>query len=105
MEEPPCQEEPTWLAQFRRTQELSAQWLRAAGLLLTVLATLLCFVFYMTCRQCLFAVLLFCAVLCPCIHPLNAPLWLAIVLLTVGGWSFTSGSLSVSWDPGLSSVK
>jgi hypothetical protein len=28
---------------------------------------------------------------------LNAPLWLAILLLTIGGWSFTAGALEVRW--------
>lgn len=105
---PPCQELPctappyrpeeeTWVSQCRRARLLSAQWMDCGVLCLTVLSLVLCLVFYFICPNCLFAVLLFCAILCPCIHPLNAPLWLAIILLTVSGWSFTVGSFSVAW--------
>ena len=93
---PPCPE--AWLAQLRRAREVSAEWLQCAGFFMTGLAILLCALFYFTCQKCLFGVLLFCAVLCPCVHPLNAPLWLAIVLLTMSGWSFTAGAFSISWN-------
>jgi hypothetical protein len=91
----PCQE--TWMAQCRHAKLLSTQWLECAVLALTVTALFLCGLSYLFCPNCLFAILLFCAFLCPCIHPLNAPLWVAIILLIISGWSFTTGAFSVSW--------
>ena len=64
----------------------------------TLITLILCVVSYTYCQQCLFALLIVSACLCPFFHPMNAPLWLAIVLLTVGGWNFTVGALTVSWN-------
>ena len=64
----------------------------------TLLALILCVVSFFFCQNCLFALLIISACLCPFFHPMNAPLWLAIVLLTVGGWNFTMGALTVSWN-------
>lgn len=64
----------------------------------TVFVIILCLVSFFFCQQCLFFLLIFSACLCPFFHPMNAPLWLAIVLLTVGGWNFTMGALTVTWN-------
>lgn len=64
----------------------------------TVLTLILCFISFIFCKQCLFMILIVSACLCPFFHPMNAPLWLAIVLLTVGGWNFTMGALTVTWN-------
>jgi hypothetical protein len=64
----------------------------------TLVALLLCVISFFTCQECLFALLIVSACLCPFFHPMNAPLWLAIVLLTVGGWNFTVGALTVTWN-------
>ncbi len=64
----------------------------------TVFVIILCLVSFLFCQQCLFMLLIFSACLCPFFHPMNAPLWLAIVLLTVGGWNFTMGALTVTWN-------
>ena len=64
----------------------------------TLLLLFLCIVSFIVCKECLFAILIVSGCLCPFFHPLNAPLWLAIVLLTVGGWSFTTGAISISWE-------
>jgi hypothetical protein len=61
-------------------------------------ALVLCLVFYMLCPRCLFGILLLSACLCPFFNSMNAPLWLAIVLLTMSGWSFTAGAFSISWN-------
>lgn len=64
----------------------------------TLAALVLCLVFYIFCPRCLFAILLVSACLCPFFNSMNAPLWLAIVLLTMSGWSFTAGAFSISWN-------
>ncbi len=64
----------------------------------TLITLILCVVSYGYCQQCLFVLLVVSACLCPFFHPMNAPLWLAIVLLTVGGWNFTVGALTVTWN-------
>ena len=92
----PCEDE-AWIAQCKRAKLLSTQWLDCGIVCLTVFLLVMCAVSYIFCPNCLFAILMFCAILCPCVHPLNAPLWLAIVLLTLSGWSFTVGAFSVSW--------
>lgn len=64
----------------------------------TLLTLILCVASFVFCQECLFALLIVSACLCPFFHPMNAPLWLAIVLLTVGGWNFTVGALTVTWN-------
>jgi hypothetical protein len=64
----------------------------------TLLAIILCLISFIFCKQCLFLILIISACLCPFFHPMNAPLWLAIVLLVVGGWNFTMGALTVTWN-------
>ena len=64
----------------------------------TCASLLLCVLAFLYCTECLFMILIISACLCPFFHPMNAPLWLAIVLLTVGGWNFTMGALTVTWN-------
>jgi hypothetical protein len=90
--------EDEWVHYNYKTRNVQDQARNWAVLCLTILSILLCLVFYMTCKQCLFAILIFSACLCPFFHPMNAPLWLAIVLLIVSGWTFTTGALTVSWS-------
>jgi hypothetical protein len=85
------------LVHQRRVQALSEESRSCGILCFTALMLFLCFVSYLYCQECLFAILIVSACLCPFFHPLNAPLWLAIVMLTLGGWTFTTGALQVSW--------
>jgi len=87
----------SWVVHARRVQSMSEQSRGCGMLLFTILLLVLCLASFMFCQECLFGILIISACLCPFFHPLNAPLWLAIVLLTVGGWSFTTGALSISW--------
>jgi hypothetical protein len=84
----------------QRIKALTARHQDSGVLCFTAAALVLCVAFYVFCPRCLFAVLLLSACLCPFFNAMNAPLWLAIVLLTLSGWSFTAGSLSVSWSAG-----
>jgi uncharacterized membrane protein len=87
-----------WVHYNYRTKSIQDHARNWAVLCLTIITILLCLVFYVICRECLFAVLIFSACLCPFFHPMNAPLWLAILLLVVSGWTFTTGALTVSWS-------
>lgn len=89
-----------WVVHANRTKYIAGQFHDLGVLCFMLICLVLCVVFYMTCPRCLFGILLLSACLCPFFHPMNAPLWLAIVLLTVSGWSFTTGSLSISWNNG-----
>lgn len=96
-----CKHEPTqcpgWVVHARRVQSISEQSRGCAVLSFTALLLILCLASFAYCQECLFGILIISACLCPFFHPLNAPLWLAIVLLTIGGWTFTTGALSISW--------
>jgi hypothetical protein len=56
-----------------------------------------CLAAYLQCYYCLFAVIGICSVVCWCDVFMNIPLWLAILLLLYGGWTFTSESLVIRW--------
>ena len=86
-----------WVVHARRTQLLSEAGQNCGILCFTLLMLLLCIISFAFCQECLFVLLIVSACLCPFFHPLNAPLWLAIVLLTVGGWSFTAGAMEIRW--------
>ena len=90
-----------WVVHAKRTHYLTGQFHDLGVMCLMIACLVLCLVFYMICPRCLFAVLIFSACMCPFFHPMNAPLWLAIVLLTVSGWSFSTGALSITWNNGL----
>ena len=95
------QENTAWMVHAERVQSL-AEWSRRMGVMLLTLGSLmLCILFYFTCPKCLFGVLLFSACLCPWCNTMNAPLWLAIFLLILSGWTFTAGYFSVTWNSGL----
>ena len=89
-----------WVVHAQRTSYLTGQFHDLGVMCLVILCLVLSLVFYMICPRCLFGVLIFSACLCPFLHPMNAPLWLAIVLLTVSGWSVSTGALSVTWNKG-----
>lgn len=91
-----------WVVHAKRTKYLSEQFHDLGVMCVMIACIVLCLVFYMTCPRCLFGILIFSACLCPFFHPMNAPLWLAIVLLIVSGWTFTTGNLSITWDNGFS---
>jgi hypothetical protein len=82
----------------RRTCAFNERSRSCSVLCFTLITLVLCFISFVFCQQCLFVILIFSACLCPFFHPMNAPLWLAIVLLTVGGWNFTMGALTVTWN-------
>jgi hypothetical protein len=96
----PCRSDSSndWVAQAKMTRAVSEASRNCGVLCFTLIMIVLCLVSFAFCQECLFVVLIVSACLCPFFHPLNAPLWLAIVLLTVGGWSFTSGALSITWN-------
>lgn len=89
---------PDWVAHVKRTEHTSTTFQNCGVLCFTILLLLLSLVSFMFCQECLFAILVVSACLCPFFHPLNAPLWLAILLLTIGGWSFTAGALEIRWN-------
>ena len=91
-----------WVVHAQRTHYLTGQFRDLGVMCLMILCLVMCLVFYMICPQCLFGILIFSACLCPFFHPMNSPLWLAIVLLTVSGWSLTTGALSITWNNGFS---
>ena len=82
----------------QRIKAIAARSQDGGVMCFTIAALVMCMVFYVVCPHCLFGVLLLSACLCPFFNSMNAPLWLAIVLLTLSGWSFTGGSFSVSWN-------
>jgi uncharacterized membrane protein AbrB (regulator of aidB expression) len=86
-----------WLVHAERVKSVTEWSRRMVVTLVTTVSIVLCILFYFICPRCLFGVLLFSACLCPFFNTMNLPLWLAIVLLIVSGWTFTSGLLSVSW--------
>ena len=63
-----------------------------------VLITGACVACFFYCLPCLFGVVVLSACLCPWMPLFNLPLWLSILLLVVGGWSFTTGHFSVVWE-------
>lgn len=89
-----------WVVHAKRTKFLTEHFHDFGVLCLMLVCIVMCLVFYMICPRCLFGILIFSACLCPFFHPMNAPLWLAIVLLIVSGWSFTTGALSITWNNG-----
>ena len=91
-----------WIVHAQRTKYMRGQFQDLGVMCVAIFCLVMCIVFYVICPRCLFGVLIFSACLCPFFHPMNAPLWLAIVLLTVSGWSFTTGALSVTWNNGFS---
>jgi hypothetical protein len=92
----PCKNSD-WVVHVKRTKLLTESAKNCGILCFTLLMLLLCIISYVFCQECLFVLLIVSACLCPFFHPLNAPLWLAIVLLTVGGWSFTAGAMEIRW--------
>lgn len=81
-----------------RVKELTTRSRDGLAMCFTTVLLILCGVFFVFCPRCLFGVLILCACLCPFFNSLNAPLWLAIVMLTLTGWSFTGGAFSISWN-------
>ena len=89
-----------WVVHAKRTEHLRGQFRDTGILCLTLTCIVLCAVFYMVCPRCLFGILIFSACLCPWFNSLNISLWLAIILLTVSGWSFSVGAFSIVWHNG-----
>ena len=97
---PLIKENDNWVVHAERVRTL-AEWSRsAATILFAAISLMMCIVFYMTCQQCLLGVLVISACLCPWYNVMNAPLWLSIILLVVGGWTFTTGYFSLTWNNG-----
>lgn len=90
--------EDEWLEYYSKTRKMQEQAKNWAVLFLTLGCIALCFVFLFICRPCLIIILIFSAIMCPFMHPMNAPLWLALVLLVFTGWNFTTGAFSFSWS-------
>lgn len=92
------EEDLLWIKHAKKTKMISEQSRNWAVLCLTVFSLILCVVFYLMCPEYLFFILFLSAILCPCFHPMNAPLWLSIILLVISGWTFTTGVFSVKWS-------
>ena len=86
------------LAHANRIKLMTSRTTDCGVLCFTIFCLILCGVFFLFCPRCIFGVLILSACLCPFFNSMNAPLWLAIVLLTVSGWSFTGGAFSISWN-------
>ena len=87
-----------WIRHAKRTRLVAEQARNWAVLTLTIVSIALCGIFYIMCPEYLFLILLLSAILCPFFHSMNAPLWLAILLLTISGWTFTTGVFSMKWS-------
>ena len=90
-----------WVVHAERVKSLADWSRRTAVFIFALISLVMCLFFYMTCQQCLFCVLIISACLCPWFNVMNAPLWTSIVLLILGGWTFTTGYLSVTWNSGV----
>lgn len=90
-----------WVVHAKKTRYIAGQFHDLGVICLMMLCIVACLVFYMICPRCLFGILVFSACLCPFYHPMNVPLWLAIILLTFSGWSLTTGALSITWNNGM----
>lgn len=67
--------------------------------LIVILVTVTgCIISYFYCKSCLLGVVGFCFLCCLCVPGLNFPLWIAIVLLVIGGYSFTNGRMTFTWN-------
>lgn len=94
-----CDED--WVVHANRTRYITGQFRDLGVICLMISCIVACLVFYMICPKCLFGILIFCFILCPFYNSMNVPLWLAIILLTMSGWSLTAGKLSITWNSGL----
>jgi hypothetical protein len=90
-------EDSAWVAHAERALFLADWFRRLAVMLMVVFSLALCIIFYFYCQNCLFFVVLVSACTCPFFHLMNLPLWVAIVLIAVGGGTMSVGYLSVSW--------
>jgi hypothetical protein len=97
---PLIEKDERWIVHADRTCYIRKQFESLAVLSLTLTCLVLCAVFYMICPRCLFGILIFSACLCPWFSSLNISLWLAIILLTLSGWSFSTGAFSIAWHNG-----
>jgi hypothetical protein len=86
-----------WVVHAKRTNYVASQFRDLGVICLMFLSVGACIVFYFYCTQCLFGILIFSACICPYYNTMNIPLWTAIVLLTLSGWSLTAGNLVVTW--------
>lgn len=86
-----------WVVHAKRTNYVAGQFRDLGVIILMVICVFSCLVSYFYCTQCLFGVLIFSACICPYYNAMNIPLWTAIVLLTLSGWSLTAGNLVVTW--------
>jgi hypothetical protein len=67
--------------------------------LLLITATLIALVVCaILCVPCLMGILVFSACTCSFVPIMNVPLWGAIVLLIIEGWSLTNGHLTLMWN-------
>ena len=91
------EDDEAFLERCRQIKEFTAKHTECGILCFVIFCLLLCGVFFVVCPKCIFGILILSACLCPFFNAMNAPLWLAIILLTVSGWSFSTRALSISW--------
>ena len=88
-----------WLAKELNKRHEKSFLKRVVGPILMVTATMVVLVICLyVCLPCLFGILIFSAVLCPCQPVMNVPLWGSILVLLIKGWSLTNGHLTLIWS-------
>lgn len=73
---------------------------RSKMFMLAFLLFILIFIVICTfvCLPCLFGLIVFSAITCPCKAEMNVPLWGSIIALIIRGWTFTNGHLTLTWS-------
>lgn len=82
------------------TAKIRIQTIQCLVSLLIILVTLAVIIIsFFWCKICLVVMVVFCLCFCLCIPQLNFPLWVAIFLCIIAGWSFTTGKFRWEWNP------
>lgn len=88
-----------WLSGELNKRHEKSFWSRVVMPLALVLVTLAGLVVCaVLCVPCLMGILAFSALTCPCVPVMNVPLWGAIFILIIQGWSLTNGHMSLIWS-------
>ena len=88
-----------WLARELNKRHEVSFFRRVVRPLVLVAVTLIGLtVCFYVCIPCLFGILAFSAITCPCQPVMNVPLWGSIFILIIQGWNLTSGHLSLIWS-------
>lgn len=67
-------------------------------LIILLLSLLACVYCYLVCLPCTLIIIAFCFLFCICAPVLNIPLWISIMFLLIGGFTwFPDNALQISW--------